>query len=109
MTKEDINHLVLWLQEKKELTEFRDRLKRCSETTLLKTTATEITFIITSRTKMFKEPYILTDIQLAKLWAFLDQEIKYIDSLIEAADPGDREFAEDIINGNVGKSTIGLK
>lgn len=109
MTKENINSLVFWLQEKKELTEFRDRLNTCSETTLLKITTTTISFIITSRTHMFKNPYILTDIQLAKLWAFLDQEIKHIDSLIETADPGDREFAEDIINGNIGKGTIGLK
>lgn len=109
MTKEDINHLVLWIQEKKELTEFRDRLNRCNKVTLLKTTATEITFIITSYTKMFQSPYDLTDIQIAKLWAFLDQEIKHLDGLIQAADPLDREFAEDIINGNVGKSTIGLK
>lgn len=109
MTKKDINNLVLWIQEKKELKEFRDHLNWCSEATLLKITASTISFIITSRTKMFKEPYILTDIQLAKLWAFLDQEIKHLDSLIEAVDPEDREFAEDIINGKVGKASISLK
>lgn len=108
MTKKNINNLVLWIQEKKELIAFRDYLNRCSEATLLKTTASTISFIIICKTKMFKEPHILTDIQLAKLWAFLDQEIKHLDSLIEAVDPEDREFAEDIINGNVGKTTIGL-
>lgn len=109
MTKKDINNLVLWIQEKKELKEFRDHLNWCSEATLLKKiTASTISFIITSRTKTFKNPYILTDIQLANLLAFLDQEIKHLDSLIEAVDPEDREFAEDIINGNVGKTTIGL-
>lgn len=50
-------------------------------------------------------PFI-TDIQKAKLWAFLDAEIKHLNGLINGADQEDREIAEAIYKGDIGKDVI---
>lgn len=106
MDKRELNQLVFWMKERDELTEFRDKLNRSSESKLNVITVKDYSFIVWSKTKMFKDEYSLTDIQSAKLWAFLDAEIKHLNGLINGADAEDKEIAEAIYKGDIGKDVI---
>lgn len=104
MTKHDLDLLVFWYQERKELEKFRNMLNYSAESKLIKTEK-PIWSVITG--KSYKQEFLLTDIQRTKLWAFLDAEVKHLDSLIKSADEDDRAIAEDIFNGNIGKKALG--
>lgn len=102
MDKKELNQLVFWIKERDELKKFRDEVNNCGEAILKR----EPKFVLISKTRSFKKEYGMTDIQITKLWAFLDSEIKHLNGLINGADQEDREIAEAIYNGDIGKDVI---
>lgn len=108
MTKHELDQLVFWYQEREELKSFRDSLSYCESANLLTKTTTEWSVIV-KVTRTAKREHELTDIQRTKLWAFLDADIKHLDGLINGADPENREIAESVLKGNVGKVALGFK
>lgn len=101
MNKKELNQLVFWIKERDELKKFRDEVNNCGEAILKR----ETKFVLTSKMR-FKKEYGMTDIQITKLWAFLDAEIKHLNGLINGADQEDREIAEAIYKGDIGKDAI---
>lgn len=102
MDKRELNQLVFWMKERDELTKFRNEVNHCDSTILKKTTH----FGVIPPFKSFQKEFTLTDIQMTKLWAFLDAEIKHLNGLINEADQEDREIAEAIYKGDIGKDVI---
>ena len=102
MDKKELNQLVFWIKERDELKKFRDEVNNCGEAILKR----ETKFVVISKMRSFKKEYGLTDIQITKLWAFLDAEIKHLTGLINGADQEDREIAEAIYKGDIGKDVI---
>lgn len=109
MTKHELDQLVFWFQERQELTKFRDSLNYCSEAGLITTTIKTWSILIASRSYSFKDEYKLTEIQRIKLWAFLNEEINHLDNLISNAGAEDRDIAESVFKGNVGKVALGIE
>ena len=102
MDKKELNQLVFWMKEREELTKFRNDVNNCGEIVFKR----EPKFVVISKMRSFKKEYGLTDIQIANLWAFLDAEIKHLNGLINGADQEDREIAEAIYRGDIGKDVI---
>ena len=102
MDKKELNQLVFWIKERDELTKFRNEVNNRGEVILKR----ETKFVMISKMRSFKKEYGMTDIQITKLWAFLDAEIKHLNGLINGADQEDREIAEAIYKGDIGKDAI---
>ncbi len=104
MDKHEVNRLLFCMKERDELTAFRNDLNRAKETVLMKEQT--IKFRALSEYCSFKKEHTLTDIQMTKLWAFLDQEVKRLEHHIDNADSEEREIAEAIYSGELSKDAL---
>jgi len=104
MDKHEVNRLLFCMKEHDELKAFRDDLNNASGTILLKEQTSK--FILMTRFCSFKHEYQLTDIQMTKLWAFLDTEVKHLEHHLANADPEEKEIAEAIYSGEISKDAL---
>lgn len=104
MNKHEVNRLLFCMKERDELKSFREDLNFAKETLLLKEQTCK--FGIISQYCSFKKEHKLTDIQMTKLWAFLDKEVKYLESHITSADQEEKEIAEAIYSGEISKDAL---
>lgn len=104
MNKHEVNRLLFCMKERDELKAFRDDLNNAKETLLLK--EQQCKFIAISKYCTFKNEHQLTDIQMTKLWAFLDNEVKYLEYHIANAELEEKEIAEAIYSGEISKDAL---
>lgn len=104
MDKHEVNRLLFCMKERDELKAFRDDLNNAKETLILKEQTSK--FKVISKFCTFKKEHTLTDIQMTKLWAFLDNEVKYLEHHLANAEPEEKEIAEAIYSGEISKDAL---